>query len=171
MEHDPLSKDQLDQDWKTADNYTAYSAELLRMALLAITGIATLLFKISGGSAGTIPKVAQSFKYGFFAFMVCAACALWHRYVATDAMVYYIGYLRRSARAAPVANEKHAAVSQSIRQEKRGFHRRLRLATCLLVISALALVAGVIACAKPVVDALATTANSTQVVAPGQKPN
>jgi hypothetical protein len=61
------------------------------MALLAITGIATLLFKISGGNAGTIRKIALSFECGFFAFMVCAASALWHRYLATDAMVYYIG--------------------------------------------------------------------------------
>jgi hypothetical protein len=70
-----VPKDALDQDWKVNEGYISYSAELLRLSLLMMTGIATLCLKLSEHRP--------------------------HRYLAVDSMHYQIKSLRLSIRRRP----------------------------------------------------------------------
>jgi hypothetical protein len=172
-EHDLLSKDALDQDWRAAEAYTNYSAELLRLSLLAMTGIATLLFKLSDKPGVQISQISCGFQLAIAAFLISAMCALFHRFVATDAMVYHITHLRLKEKLSSETAATDPSIQQRSYQEKQGRDRNLHLATWLLRISAASLLAGVLLSVHPVVHGLSAHAATTPSTTPAstQKSN
>lgn len=83
-------------DFELADKYISFSAELLRLSLLAITGISTLILY----SIKKTPDVLLTScdKYWLFItllfFALAAGGALAHRFWASDSLAYHIAYLR-----------------------------------------------------------------------------
>lgn len=97
----PHSTEVAEQDYKPdfeiADKYINFSSELLRLSLLAITGIGTLiLFTFKEGS---ILHLTLFDKYMLFAtlliFALASGAALAHRFWASDSLSYHIAYLRK----------------------------------------------------------------------------
>jgi hypothetical protein len=95
----------LDVDFKICDGYTAYSAELLRVSLLVLSGLATLWIKT------TIPLpntgVFRVEVIGSATFLVLSAfAALCHRFVAMDSMAYHVAVMRLHQRCLPARPAK-----------------------------------------------------------------
>ncbi len=158
-----LSKDALDQDLKAADGYVVYSAELLRLALLEMTGIAALLLKMSEKLGAPIHQSACEFGPTCLVLLICAGCCLWHRYVAVDSMALHIEYLRQKAESLtgtdlPTGREPRHL--NRIEEAKQRRDSRFHLAEWLLKISAIALLAGVALAILPVVNALSYIAKA-----------
>jgi hypothetical protein len=86
-------------DFELADKYISFSAELLRLSLLAITGIGALIMY----SLKEKPDVQLTLcdKYWLFAtlllFALASGGALAHRFWASDSLAYHIAYLRTKA--------------------------------------------------------------------------
>jgi hypothetical protein len=143
-----LPKDALEQDWKVTDGYIAYSAELLRLSLLAITGIATICVKLLDNNK---PLHASVEEFGVpLAFLVISSgCALAHRYIATDSMYWHIEGLRRTLRKRPAssvaANAKKKPLSDEGKAEMLLSKRngRYKLASYVLGVAAASLLIGV----------------------------
>jgi hypothetical protein len=83
-------------DLELLDRYQAFSAELLRVALLAIGlfGFSVKELHAPAGMSGWWLGLAL-LAFGFLA--VAAGCALGHRYYSTDGMFHHIRYERRCA--------------------------------------------------------------------------
>lgn len=142
---DPRS---LDYDFKLHDAYIAFSAEIVRLALLSPVLISFLLV-----FAGTTPKVEEfakllrpahcSLALGFIAMAIAVCLGLLHRYFATDFMATRVEYLRGLAKGEPVAeggdSEEAGVVSLVLKREAR---QRLRLASACLFGGGAALFAG-----------------------------
>jgi hypothetical protein len=94
-----VSKDALDQDWKVNEGYISYSAELLRLSLLMMTGIATLCLKLS--EHRPFGSTIAGFRWGLACLAVAVASAVAHRYLAVDSLHYQIKSLRLSIRRRP----------------------------------------------------------------------
>ena len=83
-------------DFEILDRYINFSSELLRLSLLAITGIGSLIM-LSIGEKNDIHMMAQDQKYFFITillFALTSGAALFHRFYASDSMSYHISYLR-----------------------------------------------------------------------------
>ena len=143
-----LPKDALEQDWKVTDGYIAYSAEMLRLSLLAITGIAAICLKLFDKNKPLRASVI-GFAVPLALLVISSACALAHRYVATDSMYWHIEGLRRTLRKRPAHSmevdpkKSHSSdeVKAAILLRKR--NGRYKLANYLLVIGAFSLLIGV----------------------------
>jgi hypothetical protein len=153
-----LPKDVMENDWKVATGYIEYSAELLRLSLLAITGLATLCLKLRGTVDPQLPPLTKTFQWPFYAFTLCAGCALFHRFIAVDSMGYHLESLRRWTRNYPeMLNEDKKATPSDrnlAEDQKNGRNRRFYIARYLLICAVIALIAGVICSAKPIERAL-----------------
>lgn len=77
-------------DFEISKRYIDFSAELLRISLLAITGIGSII--INPLDQMTNPKWLL-ISVGFFVMAICGA--LTHRFYATDCLSYQISYLRK----------------------------------------------------------------------------
>ena len=138
----PLNKDALDQDWKIADGYIAYSSELLRISLLAISGMAAIYFR-DRGTFFTLP---------FIALVISAALVLLHRFLANDSMAYHVSSLRRRRRnrkAFMKADGKEIPCDEDVaKAEENARNWRLKLSGALLSASAAALIIGIVLAAQ-----------------------
>jgi len=147
----PLAKDTLDQDWKLADGYIAYSAELLRLSLLAITGIATLCIKLHDAHEKTFAGIVYSFILPLTVLLLSAGCALAHRFVAIDSMAFHLESLRLDARSLleyPDSTCQNLADLTKSKSEAKGRDWRFCLAGRLLWISAVTLLLGLVLSAR-----------------------
>jgi hypothetical protein len=95
-----LSNEALEQDWKVTDGYVSYSSELLRLALLAITGIAAVCIKLLDKGEPLSASV-RTFIVPLTLLLMSSGCALAHRYVSADSMYFHIEGLRRILRNRP----------------------------------------------------------------------
>ncbi|AWI25894.1 hypothetical protein [Flavobacterium pallidum] len=89
----PINEQDYAPDFEISDRYIKLSAELLRLSLLAITGIVTLLYNYKNCNSGPM----YDFKYFFIAisgFILCCGASLAHRFYATDCLSYHMAYLR-----------------------------------------------------------------------------
>jgi hypothetical protein len=143
-----LPKDALEQDWKVTDGYIAYSAELLRLSLLAITGIAAICLKLFD-KGKPLQASVRGFALPLAFLLISSGCALAHRYVATDSMYWHIEGLRRTLRRRPAlpvaADPKKSHPSDEVKAATllRNRNGRYKLANYLLVAGAFSLLIGV----------------------------
>jgi hypothetical protein len=143
----PLDDSALQSDWKACDGYIAYSAELLRISLLAISGLAALCLKVheKGTNTETIP--VSVFRNSFVALAIAAGLSLVHRYLANDAMAFHIEALRRRKRNRPARteNEKEIKSDAVLAKRQESFRNRLfRASNWALIGAALCLILGVV---------------------------
>jgi hypothetical protein len=117
------------QDLALGDRYMAFSAELLRLALLALGGIGYLLKSRSFSGDNKI-LLAVAILMG-----LCTAFALSHRYVTCDLLACQLRLVRLCTRG---LNDDQKKVTK----EAAARNRRLSLAGPLLVLSASFLAAG-----------------------------
>ena len=133
-----INKDALDQDWKIADGYIAYSSELLRISLLAISGMAAIYLK-DRGTFFTLP---------FIALVISAALALLHRFTAIDSMAYHVSSLRRRRRKREEFTGADGKIIPSdedvAKDEENSRDRRFKLSGVLLTSSAATLILGIV---------------------------
>src|SRR5262245_61207238 len=120
----------LKPDWDLLDRYQAFSAELLRSALLGIAGIGFLLTQLTRkDSSLTVSVTSRPTMWLVFAALTClgvsAGAALGHRYVSSDSMAYYISLLRMRRRHAP---------PKEVAEEKACRDRRFKLSAHLLIV-------------------------------------
>jgi len=123
----------LDWDEALAKSYQAFSAEILRLALLGIGGIGVVVGHVPM-HAPVFPRCAVVF------FGLSGASALAHRYVAVDCVAFHVEYVRRTVRRAPGDGER--AITQM-----RGRNSRLAVARHLLTVAAVSLGLGAFALA------------------------
>lgn len=83
-------------DFEIADKYINFSSELLRLSLLAITGIGALIMYSFDNDSKL--HLTQTDKFLFFAtlffFALASGTALGHRFWASDSLSYHIAFLR-----------------------------------------------------------------------------
>ena len=133
-----LNRDALDQDWKIADGYIAYSSELLRISLLAISGLAAIYLK-DRSNVFTLPLIA---------LVISAALSLLHRFLAIDSMAYHVSSLRRRRRrreAFTKADGKKVPSDEDVaKDEENSRNWRFKLSGVLLSASAATLILGIV---------------------------
>jgi hypothetical protein len=120
--------------------------------LLALTGIATLCLKLKTKPEDKLADVLWSFVLPLSAFLISAASALAHRFVAIDSMAFHLESLRLSTRNSPASTdskgEAKASDLERSESEAKGRNRRFWIATRLLWLSAFALLAGLVFSAR-----------------------
>lgn len=91
----PLPRESYEIDLEVLDRYQSFSAELLRVSLLGLTGYGFLITTAAGsGVAAPIHTVRYSLAIGAVLLAAAAACALGHRYFSTDAIAHHVRRLR-----------------------------------------------------------------------------
>lgn len=100
MEH-PRNKLEIEEqnykpDFEIADKYISFSSELLRLSLLAITGIgALIMYSFDKDSSLHLTQVDKYlFFITLFFFALASGTALGHRFWASDSLSFHIAYLR-----------------------------------------------------------------------------
>jgi hypothetical protein len=134
----------VEQDWKVNEGYVAYSAELLRLALLLITGIAVLAAK---SDKAPFAQSVQPYKWSLILLLVSVGASLAHRYIAVDSMYYHIKSLRMEQRFYTSSNDgnSNVTVPDHLTKARRSRDFRFQSATWLLRTSATFLLAGLVA--------------------------
>ncbi|HEX3684760.1 MAG TPA: hypothetical protein VHU83_19645 [Bryobacteraceae bacterium] len=117
-----INKDAFDLDLKINEGYQNYSGELLRLALLILTGIAAVWVKLYL-PVDNHPKALHlfnrvTFVCSFAATVIAAGAALVHRYTAADSLAYHLTSLRRRARNRPDAGPGASDVELADRQDR-----------------------------------------------------
>lgn len=140
----PIDERAYHVDLELQDRYCAYSAEILRLALLGIAGYGFLLKEIIFSDRGTNSFIQRAHEVWFLLLggVVClgaaAAFALQHRVIATDCVSCIAGFLRKT-QAGRV--QEAEAERDSLRQSLRWAARLLRTSALLLALGAGAVVA------------------------------
>ncbi len=137
-------------DFEITDKYQAFSAELVRLALLGIAGYGFLLANLALKDAQPTDLFAKLVVYrwllatGVAALGVAVASALAHRFFSTDCLSHQITILRLLKRAdAPHwTREEKAQDLVRLTQEREGQRRDLARCRRLLWVSAIALGVG-----------------------------
>ncbi len=140
-----INRDAFELDLKINEGYQQYSAELLRLSLLAITGLSLVWLKIYLPESGhaTYPQQTRFFMAICFGLLaVSAATALIHRYMAADGLTYHLTALRRYKRGFPASAGHRSDIERADQQSKKR-DIRFRLSGKSLSVSAAALFLGV----------------------------
>jgi hypothetical protein len=130
-------------DLELQDRYTAYSAELLRLALLGIAGYGFLLRDVvlAGHAPGVLAQRAHEAWWllliGVACLGVSAALALQHRIFATGCVACIVAFLRHQSAGRTGEAERARA---SLRRNIKGASRTLRLSALALAFGAGAVV-------------------------------
>ncbi len=90
-----LNQEEYSADFEISKRYIDFSAELLRLSIVAITGLGT--FFISIIKNGPIPNSYNWFYIAIILFALTIGSALAHRFFATDCLSYLIAYLRKDS--------------------------------------------------------------------------
>src|SRR5262249_2779898 len=96
-----IDRDAFELDLKINEGYQSYSAELLRLSLLALTGLAFVWLKLYLPDKDAAFRDLSSFGvYGslavaFLAFVLSSGAALLHRNTASESLAYHLTALRR----------------------------------------------------------------------------
>lgn len=103
-----INEENYKADFEVLNNYIGFSAEILRISLLAIGGFGALVM------AKFERKISLCLFPKFLLLSICffiltSFCALIHRYVASDSMAWQISFLRKYKREswARAAYERH----------------------------------------------------------------
>jgi hypothetical protein len=142
-----IDRDAFELDLKINESYQQYSAELLRLSLLAITGLAFVWLRIylPDTPHGVHPPRFGAFMASSFALLaISAAAALVHRYTAADSLAYHLTALRRYKRRRPASGNNRADIKLGDGNRKKR-DMLFRFSDFLLRFSAAALIIGVAA--------------------------
>lgn len=111
-------------DLKIAEAYQTYSAELLRLSLLAMTGLSLVWLKLYLPGKDDLHRnlevnhVVVWMMLSFAGFAIAAACALMHRYASADSLAYQLTMLRRRLRNRQAKPGKPSDMELAIRERK-----------------------------------------------------
>jgi hypothetical protein len=137
----PLPNDTVERDFKLSEGYTAFSAKLLRLALLGVAAIPFLLGQLDSGTKESPSPIRTHLSalepwlyLALTGFGICSAAALGHRYCANDGLACHVKYLRMHLK----------GQSEKVNDERDSRDRRLKSSALLLAIAAGSLAAGVI---------------------------
>jgi hypothetical protein len=132
-------------DLQVSDRYQAFSAEMLRLALLGIAGIGFLVVNIllrdSTKSHDLIAGANRSFMAFMSASLVClglsAAFSLGHRYLSTDSLACHLRSLRLERRDGQ-GDREHVTAERKKRKKLFWYYARiLFMAASLLWLGAI----------------------------------
>jgi hypothetical protein len=149
----PLSKDTYEVDLAVLDRYQAFSAELLRLALLGLAGYGFLIANVAmelGDPPGKMvlgSLFAARYPLGLGAVLLALAaiCALGHRYFSTDSVTHHVRRLRLCKRIEALGGAPEAAQLTAImRHESESLHKDLNRCRWLLVGSGIFLLGGTV---------------------------
>jgi len=104
-----MTKEDYDPDFEISKRYIEFSAELLRLSLLAITGICYLFF-VSNYFNDKTPNLFCLVALGLFIITICFALA--HRYYATDSLTSLILILRKKETEEKMKLERQLKLSE-----------------------------------------------------------
>lgn len=136
-----IPEDRYRHDLALHDRFQAFGAELLRISLLGLAAFGFILVSkdkeipaaIVLIQKSNILKIMISFSPVFFG--ISAACALYHRFLASDGMFHHI-------RAIKLIDLKNPELDKKIRREERRRNKKFKRAEKCLHYSAVALGAG-----------------------------
>ena len=141
-----LDPDTFDLDLKINEGYQAYGSELLRVALLAIAGLAAVWLKIYLPGSG--PSIrSRGITYclvASFAFLtLSSAASLFFKYSSADSLAYHLTALRRRRRNRPSSGSRLSDIDLAKKQE--AVRQKLFARCTMLLISSIAfLLVGVV---------------------------
>lgn len=145
----PLPPETIERDLTLLERFQEFSAELLRIALVAISALGFAISKVlfPENAASTQP-LAPSTKYLLIAALIVlgtsAASALVHRYYAVDSMSWHLQALRRSIRNLP-GDEEKAQAEYKIRVSRFNIAQNaIRVSAASLAIGAFLVVAALV---------------------------
>ncbi len=124
--------DGFEQDLAVGDRNVSFSAELLRLALLAIAGVGYLLKKPA--SAAAISADPGLLIWTAMLMGLCVAAALAHRYIAADMLASQLKFAR--------LGDRSLESDQAKMEKEMAREWRLKSAGPLLAIAALFFLAG-----------------------------
>jgi hypothetical protein len=117
-----LNKEAFDLDLKINEGYQSFSAELLRLALLVLGGMAAVWIKLylpADGHAKGMSLINRIiFISSFAATTVAGGEALLHRYTASDSLSFQLTALRRRVRNRPAEDDRLSDVELAERNEQ-----------------------------------------------------
>lgn len=150
----PVSKDTYEVDLAVLDRYQAFSAELLRLALLGLAGYGFLITKIalvtidSAGTLGFLNSLLAGKHFlavGVISLAFAAMCALGHRYFSTDSIAHHIRRLRLHLRCETLdAGDQKSELMAVAQHESESLRKDLNRCRWLLVGSSSFLVLGTV---------------------------
>jgi hypothetical protein len=145
-----IDRDAFELDLKINEGYQSYSAEILRLSLLALTGLSFVWLKLYLPDKDSAFRDVSSFGvYGslgaaFLAFVLSSGAALLHRNTASESLAYHLTTLRRYKRRRPARSDRPSDLELAARDTaKRDWF--FKLSGLLLSASAVLLVIGVLA--------------------------
>lgn len=148
-----IDEDTYKVDLAVVDRYQAFSAELLRLSLLGITGYGFLLSQIvfKGNESTLFFHSLSDYRWllgiGVFVLGLSSAFALGHRYFSTDCITHYVRLLRLQKQFSEL-NESDPTVvklEEAIDYESKSLRKDLKRCKWLLIFSSILLFLGVIA--------------------------
>jgi hypothetical protein len=147
-----LDEHLLDVDFKINEGYQSYSAELLRLALLTLSGLAVAWIKIyfpnkdSRRLDSTRLNLVKVWLIATFVLLVLsAATSLVHRYTAAESLAYHVTALRRLKRNRRSRKENEPSDHQLAKEAHKKRDRLFLASGRLLKTSACCLILGVVA--------------------------
>jgi hypothetical protein len=148
----PLPEQTVAHDFSLLERYQEFSAELLRVSLVAISAIgyaaSRILFPDDPAQAARLDSDVRLLLVAALLLLgISSAAALLHRYAAVNSMSWHLQALRRAARCQ--GNDAQIAAT-----EFRKRLRHFRLSRWAIGISALALAAGALTLVLALVIAL-----------------
>ena len=140
-----IPEEEVAADFRIADLYMGFSAELLRLALIGIGALGFLLSEkvldrsalLTGHSRGTIIAAVM--------LLLLSAClSLAHRYLASESMAYQLSVLRtRRVLAGKEEGEERNAKAGELKAEIDRWHARLKWSGHFLAGASIALGLGI----------------------------
>lgn len=142
-----VNTDAFKLDLEINKGYQAFSAELLRLSLLVLTGLAVLwqrhFFEQESNSKAIQTGAKIALLFGFASAVLSAGAALLHRYTAAGSLTYHLTALRRRERNRPGLEPKLSDVALAEREEGKR-DQLFRWSSILLRISASLLFLGLL---------------------------
>jgi hypothetical protein len=132
-------------DLKINEGYQSYSAELLRLALLVLTGLGVVWIRLYFAHDCRRPRESTGVILGmaFVCAAAAAGAALVHRYFAADGLGYHLTAMRMRARNRPAGLVSRSDYELAMRQDRvRG--KLFRWSTVALRCSIGCLLAGLV---------------------------
>jgi len=148
-----IKEDVYKVDLAVLDRYQSFSAELLRLSLLGITGygflITNAVFKASTSSAAqTVPRYVLDYllPIGVVVLALSAMSALGHRYFSTDCITHYVRRIRQMKKRdepsdSDIDLEK---LNKTIENEELSLLKDLNRCRWLLLLSVIFLIVGAV---------------------------
>ena len=151
-------------DLDMLDRYQAFSAELLRISLLALSGLGALIVARYPNILDLrelAPGSRRAILFAALLFGVAAAAALLHRYFSADSMATQLVILRRQSKGEDTSSEEKTALCKDLKHRKC----MLDLSKCSILVGTISLALGALWSAYAIFEIVLSPA-----VAPVQYP-